>query len=926
MEDKYEQSPHFCTFDSPEAVFLVLISIQSALFTAIVTAFILDALQDLKNVSTSNRSSPILTVSSLWFMSIMSSLAATTWAIICLEWCAFLSNVTKAEDHEEMAEKRQRKLEDIKRWKMGLIIAAIPLFLHFSLFSFLAGLWLRLRDINKQIGYIVGVPSLVMVSTYVVIAFLPIFTYAPFHTSASEVIELAVHGVGYIVGHCRFIHPPRLLAWVLRCVFTWISRSFRTLLRIAHSPRIPRLYTTIFSPARSTCRGSVSYIGTAWQTVTWFLPFIFPTYVPGPSTFDELNKLKFGGVDSNKQVRLRALFWLMNTPLSREEVKDILKEFRVHYDTADWEPLDRSSIKLLVSSLSSLLKDNEISQDEEPIFRHCTTVLAKEIEKVSERGGDLKGNCTWRSTPVLKKLLPYFHLDDPSNIPPTPSDEDPAHSRSATIKEEAYWPRQAVPALLFCPLPETVKSVAGHLDSTQHLTKGTLLRIVRGLHVATLACSDSNQSIIEQIPDLGIWSWDSGSLDPNLDDALLQFLRNLFAPLLRNSRPTTVPSLVVGCLQVLDEHPDRYHPKVHSALCLLVAVACRNDPLAFERESTFADHLLRSAGVYGECEGEGGLNHARRQVARLRAFACGPKPLISKDAHPLARLEGLYSGLHESVLADKQCLKGFLDAYAATLEAILSMDGLPATLALQRNVNRLVAGENALRNSFFTHHVPLDFVHGDPNCRLPHLYSLAIALTCAVEGWDDRLFKVSEFLVHHEENRVTLDRALDTNILVVAVLGFSASSQPEHTKNKLDGEVIERLKGAIRDGTDWRTHWKSIYFIADLALLLSQIGILGATEVQFLNQAASRALKQVESQRVPSDCGKKKEGLRRCDMWHEVGLLVRARGEARQGIYEWIGRHNVPHLALYRPPPTTPQPILHAIRWALSLVAIANRW
>jgi hypothetical protein len=143
---------------------------QAALFTAIVTAFVLDAMSDLdedtatkllrllveQSITNSTIAIPppnpppsILTVNSLWLLSIVSSLAATTWAILCLQWCAFLSDGVQAEDYEEMAERRQRRFEAVKRWRMHLIVAAIPFFLHISLFLFLAGLWLRLRDMNE---------------------------------------------------------------------------------------------------------------------------------------------------------------------------------------------------------------------------------------------------------------------------------------------------------------------------------------------------------------------------------------------------------------------------------------------------------------------------------------------------------------------------------------------------------------------------------------------------------------------------------------------------------------------------------------------------------------------------------------------------------------------------------------------------------
>ena len=215
----------------PKAAFLVLTSVKAALFTGIVTAFVLDAMSDLDEdtatallrvlveqsitnstieIPSSNPPSSTLTVISLWFLSIMFSLAATTWAMLCLEWCAFLPDGVQAEDYEEMAEKRQRRFEAMKRWKVHFVVSAIPLFLHLSLFLFLVGLWLRLRDVNKQLGLIVGASSLVIVSSYVMVTLLPIFTDAPFPTSASELILPVVDCIRLL----RFIRPPRLFSWI----------------------------------------------------------------------------------------------------------------------------------------------------------------------------------------------------------------------------------------------------------------------------------------------------------------------------------------------------------------------------------------------------------------------------------------------------------------------------------------------------------------------------------------------------------------------------------------------------------------------------------------------------------------------------------------------------------------------------------------
>lgn len=901
MEVKYEQPPDFCRSDSLEAVFLVLIPAKAALFTAIVTAFVLDAMSDLDKMPQSNQPSSILTVNTLWFLSIISSLAATTWAILCLEWCAFLTEGSPAEDYEEMAEKRQRKFEAMERWKMRLIVAAIPLFLHTSLFLFLAGLWLRLRDINKQLGLIVGVSSLVIASSYVTVTLLPIFTNAPFSTSASELIVPVVNGIRRLVQLRRFVRPPRAFAWIAN-LFKAGNPSRPIHPFTLHTPRLRPHQLSAF--AGDVYKVVGLYTRTALKTFA-LLPVV-PTFVFERNPFNELNKLKVGHAKRDKRIHLRALFWLMNTPLSKDEVKEILKEFKNRGGGAG-EPLDRTIIKLLVLSLSSILDNNDISEDEQPIFDHCTTVLAGEMERAFENG-EHNRRILFRNTMVFKKLSPHFRLGG-----------DAPRERPATSQEEDYWSR-AIPALWLCPTKKTVKDVVSRLDSTiQSVDSSRLQRIIRGLHAAILVCSDTDQSVLGVIPDFSKWNWDHSSSNKGLDKTLSSFLQDLFAAFFntrpRIELPTTAPSLVVDCLKVLDDQPKRYTLKFHTALCFFTVVMWRSDPQSFEEGPSLAHALITSAQSYQENSDE--LNRTKILAPRLRAIAYGPKPSISKQSCSLTCLGGLYTELPEPIKMDGQFLKGLLNAYAATLEATLAADGHLAIFSWLRSPDCTTT-----RNLFsmFSGDAFFELVRQDPNSRLPYLYSLAIALTYTTEGRNQELWKVAELLVTRgTQEGMTIDRILDTNILVVAILKFAVLNQPEVEGRGQKETFIKALRETVIHGTDWRTCWKSIYLIAGIAFLLSQMDAQHEVPqaAQFLIESANETFEQVKAERVPSDWGRKKKGIRLCKLELKVRSLVGTRGEADGGVYEWSSRENVPYLALYNPRQTTPEPISHAAYWAV---------
>ena len=886
-------------------MFSVLTSIKAALFTAIVTAFALDAMPDLIKQSATNsttgtppsNSPSIFTVSSLWFLSIISSLAATTWAILCLEWCAFLTGGIQAEGYEEMAEERQRKYEAVKRWKMHLIVSAIPSFLHLSLFLFLVGLWLRLRDVNEQLGLIVGVPSLVIASSYVVVTLLPIFTSAPFSTSASELVQPIFDGIRCIAELRHFVHPPP--------IFSRITSPPKALVS-SRRPRPWRHRLTIF--LRRIFGKVRPFVHDLLKTIA-LLPII-PVFGLKQNPFKELNKLKVGRLDRDKGIRLRALFWLIKTPLSKDEVMGVLEEFMRRNDAG--KPLGRTIARLLVLSLSSVLEDNRVSEDERPIFDHCTKVLAEEMDRAFGNEEYSQGNF-FRNAMISEKLSPHFDL--------TPSDE-------GALSREDYWAR-AFPALWLCPSTKTIRNVVNRLNSdVRSMEKLDLKRIVRGLHAAILtrSGSDPDQPTLELIPDFSLWGWDSNSSDRDLDRTLSKFLQGVFAAFyttLRTSdRPTTTPSLIIDCLGVLDRHPERYTLKLHNALCFFVVVTQRSDPKVFERVPSVASGFLESAESWKERSGGGDSRHTEILVTRLRAVAYGPKPLISRESRPLGRLGDLYAGLPDSIRKNHRCLGGFLDANAAILEATFAADSNFTMFFWRRSPDYKIA-QNIWTDPLFTNEASIDFLRQYPNSRLPYLYSLAIALSHTTEGRREGLWRVADlFVTRDQQEGIATDSALNINTLAVFILRFALHDRSGTLEQERKEAFLKSLRDIVIDGINWRTRWKSIYLVADLACLLSQMNNQlegeGDKEMEPLINAASEYLDKGEVGHIPLDWEKKKKGLALCKLEAKVRGLISKKGEGDEAVYEWSGREDVPYLFLYSPQRALIEPVSDAAHWFIT--------
>ena len=320
------------------------------------------------------------------------------------------------------------------------------------------------------------------------------------------------------------------------------------------------------------------------------------------------------------------------------------------------------------------------------------------------------------------------------------------------------------------------------------------------------------------IPDFNLWNWGSSLSDPGLREALSPFLQGIIAAfyntLETDDNPTTAGLLITRCLEVLDDRSKLDTPKLRSALHLFAAVIWRSDPRAFEEGPSLADALLTSTEACG-----GNSGRAEVLATQLRAVAYGPKYPISIGSDSLTRLDALYAGLPKT---GPRCFEGFLDAYAATLEAALAVDG-HLTILGWRHSPDYEAARNILTNPLFAGDDSFDFVLQHPNYRLPYLYSFAIALSYTTEGRDRVLWKVVDLLARLDGQGITIDRALDTNILVVNVLYFATTGTVEQAQKTKFLDLLDKVIADIASNSrapnphisNPQTWCKCIYLIED---------------------------------------------------------------------------------------------------------------
>jgi hypothetical protein len=133
-------------------------------------------------------SSTDITINCLFFASLSASLVAALASVVSLQWVAdYDAAITRGgSSPEDRAKRRQFRYAGVVSWKMGEIIAALPILLYFSVILFLAGLILWMTVTNQIVGAIFTGGASVAVLFYGVSTLISVFyVSAPFRTPLS---------------------------------------------------------------------------------------------------------------------------------------------------------------------------------------------------------------------------------------------------------------------------------------------------------------------------------------------------------------------------------------------------------------------------------------------------------------------------------------------------------------------------------------------------------------------------------------------------------------------------------------------------------------------------------------------------------------------------------------------------------------------
>ena len=155
-------------------------------------------------------------INTLWFSSLVCSLASASLALIVKQWLhqavMGLSGTSR-----ESARFRQHRLDGLLKWRVGSIVTALPILLQVALIFFLVGMVMLLWTLHPTVAIVVSSLVATLFAVFVVVTFLPVFKWDCCYRSPQA---FAVYAV------IRLIYNAikRLLGRVFKLLWDWRIR------------------------------------------------------------------------------------------------------------------------------------------------------------------------------------------------------------------------------------------------------------------------------------------------------------------------------------------------------------------------------------------------------------------------------------------------------------------------------------------------------------------------------------------------------------------------------------------------------------------------------------------------------------------------------------------------------------------------------
>ena len=515
-------------------------NLQAALFSAIVTTFLIRALDDLgpdyqqqtalllhqllngRDPSLADISDPTIpyrpsglavAVNCLWFASLSASLGASFGAMICKEWLTEYNSGANPVVDLLRACQRQIRFMAFQRWNVHTLVALLPPLLHSSVLLFFTGAVAYLWQMDERVAIVYIVMGGLFSFAYFLSTFLPFVTNAPFRPYST----LLFHRVSVVIGRV-----------VIPIVDVFVHVCYLTLRYVAGAILFP-FARTIFSKgtlhlwymqAATILPGEYKHIRVWWANAF-------------NDSLDEIN--------TSQRVQEEAVLWLSQMPLNPSESKDVVSSLAL-ISSSRPHRFPKSVIVFLNLTLESSFRDG-VGQEQTDVAIDCILVLGHiKFQSVVDRNFDddhnvggvpITSTVAWAAQQLtinaFREKFNTTHTDRirarlltaAAWLSPVEGTEDVSWDGGEKLKIQDRW-----------QFIEEIKIILGrHTSSDNPLDNRVLINLIHGMH-ACIPRGDygSASSIVSFLPLL-CEDYDSPwSEDESVLRALITYALDLLLP------------------------------------------------------------------------------------------------------------------------------------------------------------------------------------------------------------------------------------------------------------------------------------------------------------------------------------------------------------------------------------------------------------
>jgi hypothetical protein len=511
-------------------------NLQAGLFSAIVTAFLVRALDDLDpnyqqqtalllhqllngrdpnlaNISDPtiphNPAGPAIAVNCLWFTSLFTSLGASLGAMICKEWLTEYNSGTGPVIGLLRACRRHTHFMAFQRLNVHALVTFLPTLLHSSVLLFFAGAVVYLWRIDERVAIVCQVIGGVIGAAYLLSTILPFMTNPPFRPFSTFLFYRLSVAIGRVV-------IPILDVFFHACYL---------ILRHAAGAILFPFARTIFSK------------GTLHR---WYMQAV--TILPGEyrhmrvwwaNRFEDV-------IDTSRRVQEEAVLWLSQVPLNPSESKAVVSSLAL-ISSSRPHKFPKSMIAFLNLALESSFREG-VGQEQTDAAIDCILVLGHikfqlTVDRNWDHGHNIGGTPVTASVAWAAQQLAVQAFQERFNTPHTDGIRARLLTAAAWLSpvdaaEEVLWDGQKLEIQDRWEFIKEIKILLErHARSDKPADNKVLINLIHGMHACIPRGNyGSAASIISFLP-LFCDDYDSPwSEDESVLRALITFALDLLLP------------------------------------------------------------------------------------------------------------------------------------------------------------------------------------------------------------------------------------------------------------------------------------------------------------------------------------------------------------------------------------------------------------